>query len=142
MVFLCPLLMVSYVNNEPLGFVVNFITVMAFAGLHEVARELENPFLNVPNDIPLNNFQAQFNESLMTMFAGAFKPNVASEKRCDLLFFKRALSLICRFLLSSLTGYHPDAYWEVYENYGDYPSSPTSQAAVTSSSTSAAKKDE
>jgi hypothetical protein len=35
-----------------------------------VAQELENPFKNVPNDIPLNNFQAQFNESLLTMHAG------------------------------------------------------------------------
>lgn len=46
-----------------------------------MARELESPFFNVPNDLPLNNFQAQFNEALLTMFAG----------------------------------YHPDAYWEVYE---------------------------
>ena len=43
---------------------------MSFTGLHEVARELENPFTNVPNDVPLNNFQAQFNESLMQVFAG------------------------------------------------------------------------
>ncbi len=26
--------------------------------------------MNAPNDIPLNNFQAQFNESLITMFFG------------------------------------------------------------------------
>jgi hypothetical protein len=25
---------------------------------------------NVPNDIPLNNFQAQFNEALLTMYMG------------------------------------------------------------------------
>ena len=49
--------------------------------LHEVARELESPFINAPNDIPCNYFQAQFNEALMTTF----------------------------------TGYHPDAYWEVCE---------------------------
>lgn len=47
----------------------------------KVARELESPFFNVPNDLPLNNFQAQFNEALLAMFAG----------------------------------YHPDAFWEVYE---------------------------
>jgi hypothetical protein len=39
-------------------------------GLHEVAREIESPFQNVPNDVPLNNFQAQFNEGLMVMFYG------------------------------------------------------------------------
>ncbi len=39
-------------------------------GLWLVANELEDPFRNVPNDIPLNNFQAQFNEALVCMFAG------------------------------------------------------------------------
>jgi len=67
---LMPVLMISFTNNVGLGFVLNLVTVMCFAGLHEVARELENPFTNVPNDVPLNNFQAQFNEALMTMFSG------------------------------------------------------------------------
>jgi predicted membrane chloride channel (bestrophin family) len=65
-----PVLFLSYLENEYFGFIMNLLTVMAFAGLHEVARELENPFLNVPNDLPLNNFHAQFNEGLMTMFSG------------------------------------------------------------------------
>jgi predicted membrane chloride channel (bestrophin family) len=65
-----PLLMLSFLTNQVLGFVLNLVTVMCFTGLHEVARELENPFQNVPNDLPLNNFQAQFNESLMVMFYG------------------------------------------------------------------------
>jgi hypothetical protein len=34
----------------------------------QVARELENPFHNVPNDVPLNNFQAQYNHALLNMF--------------------------------------------------------------------------
>ena len=38
--------------------------------MHEVARELEAPFQNTPNDIPLTTFQAQFNEALITMYAG------------------------------------------------------------------------
>jgi hypothetical protein len=65
-----PVLMLSYIRNETLGFFLNLFTVMCFTGLHEVARELESPFQNVPNDIPLNNFQAQFNEGLMIMFFG------------------------------------------------------------------------
>jgi predicted membrane chloride channel (bestrophin family) len=65
-----PVLMLSYLTNETFGFVLNLLTVMVFTGLHEVARELESPFFNVPNDLPLNNFQAQFNEALMAMFAG------------------------------------------------------------------------
>lgn len=66
--------MLSFVTNQIFGFVLNLLTVMCFAGLHEVARELENPFQNVPNDVPLNNFQGQYNEALMTMFFG-FHPD-------------------------------------------------------------------
>lgn len=65
-----PILMLSYVNNIVFGSILNCFTVLCFTGLHEVARELENPFLNVPNDIPLNNYQAQFNEALINMYAG------------------------------------------------------------------------
>ena len=65
-----PVLMLTYLADPVFGFLLNLVTVMCFAGLHEVARELENPFQNVPNDIPLNNFQAQFNEGLMVMFFG------------------------------------------------------------------------
>lgn len=65
-----PLLMLTFVNNLAFGLLLNLFTVLCFVGLHEVARELENPFQNVPNDLPLNNYQAQFNESLMIMFYG------------------------------------------------------------------------
>ena len=65
-----PILMLTFLTNEVFGFILNMFTVMCFTGLHEVARELENPFQNMPNDIPLNNFQAQFNEGLMVMFFG------------------------------------------------------------------------
>jgi hypothetical protein len=69
-----PVLMLSFVNDAWLGFVLNVSTVLCFTGLHEVAREIESPFQNVPNDVPLNNFQAQFNEGLMVMFYG-FHPD-------------------------------------------------------------------
>jgi len=65
-----PIVMATFVSNFPLAFCLNFLTVLCFTGLHEVARELENPFVNVPNDIPLNNFHAQFNEGLLAMYAG------------------------------------------------------------------------
>lgn len=69
-VVMIPVLMLTFVNNEFVGFCLNLFTVMCFAGLHEVSRELENPFQNAPNDLPANNFHAQFNEALMSMFAG------------------------------------------------------------------------
>ena len=68
--FVTPLLMTTYVMNFWLGAVLNILSVLCFTGLHEVAREIENPFQNVPNDVPLNNYQAQFNEGLMVMFYG------------------------------------------------------------------------
>lgn len=67
---LMPVLMLSFLTNEIFGFVLNLLAVMCFSGLHEVARELESPFFNVPNDLPLNNWQTQFNEALLAMFAG------------------------------------------------------------------------
>jgi len=68
--FVIPVLMLSFVTNAWVGFTLNLFTVMCFTGLHETAREVEAPFQNIPNDVPLNNFQAQFNESLMIMFYG------------------------------------------------------------------------
>lgn len=52
------------------GLLLNFLGMFVFAGLNEVSKELEYPFRNAPNDLPLNLFQAQFNEALLTMFAG------------------------------------------------------------------------
>jgi len=69
-IFVFPLLFFSYVNSLAFACVLNFTTVVCFVGLNEVARELESPFENVPNDIPLTRFQAQFNEALCVMFAG------------------------------------------------------------------------
>jgi predicted membrane chloride channel (bestrophin family) len=68
--FIFPLLYFEYINSLVFSCVLNFATVLCFLGVHEVARELENPFVNVPNDIPLTTFQAQFNEALVTFYAG------------------------------------------------------------------------
>jgi hypothetical protein len=68
-IFVVPLLMLAK-TNVYFGFVLNFLVVSILTGLNEVAKELQNPFTNVPNDLPLNLFQAHFNESLITIFAG------------------------------------------------------------------------
>jgi hypothetical protein len=65
-----PVLMLTFVSNTIAAAVTNFFTVGVFLGLWHVSTELEDPFRNVPNDLPLNNFQAQFNEALVVMFAG------------------------------------------------------------------------
>mmetsp|Transcript_18926 Transcript_18926/g.31327 ORF Transcript_18926/g.31327 Transcript_18926/m.31327 type:complete len:570 (+) Transcript_18926:160-1869(+) len=70
MIFAVPLMMDQYANELWLSCVLTFLTVTCLAGLHEVARELENPFRNVPNDLPVCTFQAFFNEALLTMYNG------------------------------------------------------------------------
>ncbi|KAL7534299.1 hypothetical protein ACHAWF_004786 [Thalassiosira exigua] len=70
MVVAIPLLMDQYANEAWLGAALSFLTVTCLAGLHEVARELENPFRNAPNDVPLCTLLAFYNEALVTMFAG------------------------------------------------------------------------
>jgi len=69
-----PFLMDQFVGEKWLGALLSFLTVTCLSGLHEVARELENPFRNVPNEIPLVTLQAMFNEGLITMYAG-FHPD-------------------------------------------------------------------
>mmetsp|Transcript_30556 Transcript_30556/g.45208 ORF Transcript_30556/g.45208 Transcript_30556/m.45208 type:complete len:100 (+) Transcript_30556:208-507(+) len=70
MVVFLPALTLSWCNYIWFGMCLNFLTIVCYLGLHEVARELENPFLNAPNDLPLTTYQAQYNESLISMFAG------------------------------------------------------------------------
>lgn len=65
-----PLLFFSYVNALWLACLLNFTTVLCFVGLQGVANEIENPFLHVPNNLPLTTFQAQYNEALITTWAG------------------------------------------------------------------------
>ena len=65
-----PILFYSYVNSMIVACLLNYSTVLCFVGLHEVAREMESPFMRVPNNLPLTTFQAQFNEALITTWAG------------------------------------------------------------------------
>mmetsp|Transcript_15566 Transcript_15566/g.33972 ORF Transcript_15566/g.33972 Transcript_15566/m.33972 type:complete len:199 (-) Transcript_15566:464-1060(-) len=74
MMIAIPFLMDQYANEVWLGATLSFLAVTCLAGLHEVARELENPFRNVPNELPLCTLQARYNETLVTMFSG-FNPD-------------------------------------------------------------------
>ena len=56
-IFIFPFLYYSFVSRLWFACIMNTLTVMCFLGMHEVARELENPFINVPNDLPLCTFQ-------------------------------------------------------------------------------------
>jgi len=70
MMLAIPFLMNQYTTHPITGGLLTFFTVLCLFGINEVARDLENPFRNFPNELPLVNFQAQFNEGLITMFAG------------------------------------------------------------------------
>lgn len=52
-----PLLVVSYSKTMWLALVVDIIGVQSFFALNEVARDLEDPFVFEPNDIPLAYMQ-------------------------------------------------------------------------------------
>ena len=62
-------------NNTAIGVLMNIFTVGCFLGILEVALELEEPFIRYPNDLPLNNYQAQFNEALISSLYGGFHPD-------------------------------------------------------------------
>ncbi len=62
--------MLTFVPDPIVAAILNFLTAGVFVGLWHVSNELEDPFRNVPNDLPLNRFQAEFNEALVVMFAG------------------------------------------------------------------------
>jgi hypothetical protein len=70
MIPLIPLLMDQYIENIYLGMVMTFLAQMVLSGINEVATELENPFRNVPNELPVVYWQAEFNEALLTMYSG------------------------------------------------------------------------
>mmetsp|Transcript_6211 Transcript_6211/g.9062 ORF Transcript_6211/g.9062 Transcript_6211/m.9062 type:complete len:584 (-) Transcript_6211:147-1898(-) len=68
--FAVPLLTLEYVKERWIGSLLTFAVTECLFGLHEVARELENPFRNVPNELPLLKLQAQFNEALRQIYGG------------------------------------------------------------------------
>lgn len=67
-------LMIQWTDDIIIGAMLTFLTVTCLSAIQEVARELENPFRNLPNEIPVVTIQAQYNETLLSIFAG-FHPD-------------------------------------------------------------------
>jgi predicted membrane chloride channel (bestrophin family) len=67
MVVVIPMMMEQYTTVSWLGVCLSYLSVMCLSGIHEVARELENPFRNVPNELPVVTFQAEYNEALLVI---------------------------------------------------------------------------
>jgi predicted membrane chloride channel (bestrophin family) len=74
-IFLFPFLFYTYVNNVWLACFLNFASLACFDGMIEVAREMQDPFYQFPNDLPLNNYQVQYNEALISCMYGGFHPD-------------------------------------------------------------------
>lgn len=70
----CPLLIVSWIEPLWLGVVLDFFCVQTYWALNEVARDLEDPYVYEPNDLPLARLQYQFNKRLMAV-AHAHRPD-------------------------------------------------------------------
>lgn len=52
-----PLVIVAFINSTWIGLVINFLSVQSYWCLNEVARDLEDPFVYDPNDLPLARYQ-------------------------------------------------------------------------------------
>lgn len=74
-IFIFPFLFYTYINSFTVACVMNFATLACFDGMHEVAREMQDPFYQFPNDLPLNNYQVQFNETLISCLYDGFHPD-------------------------------------------------------------------
>lgn len=71
-----PILMVAWVESVWLAVALDFLSVVTFWTLNEVARDLESPFIFPPNDLPLPRMQHNFNERLLSSASAAFEEAV------------------------------------------------------------------
>ena len=55
--FTLPLLVAAFVNKLWLAILIDIIAVQSFFALNEVARDLEDPFVYEPNDLPMARIQ-------------------------------------------------------------------------------------
>ena len=55
--FTLPLLVAAFVNTLWLAILIDIIAVQSFFALNEVARDLEDPFVYEPNDLPMARLQ-------------------------------------------------------------------------------------
>jgi len=62
-----PLVMWVWIENMGLGIALAFCATFTYWTLNEIARDLEDPFLYEPNDIPLARIQFMFNERILAI---------------------------------------------------------------------------
>jgi len=62
-----PLFLTTIIQNKFVAMAITFLPVYAVASLYYIAVELENPFGKDANDLPLEHFQAEMDNCLLTL---------------------------------------------------------------------------
>ncbi|GMH38627.1 hypothetical protein BSKO_06511 [Bryopsis sp. KO-2023] len=65
--FTVPIVIASYITADWLAFILTVFAVMTYHALNEVARDLEDPFIYDPNDLPMARHQWAFNERIVAL---------------------------------------------------------------------------
>ena len=74
LIFYLVVLNLSTVPSPELAGAMSSLTTLAFVGVYEAARELEDPFVDEPNDLPLRSMLFSFNQSLDAMRTNGSSP--------------------------------------------------------------------
>lgn len=69
-----PLLMAAWIDETWLVFLMAFLSVWTYWTLNEVARDLEDPFLHDPNELPFPALQHSFNTRLISVLGYGVTP--------------------------------------------------------------------
>eukprot|EP00930_Biecheleria_cincta_P053357 TRINITY_DN3879_c0_g6_i1.p1 TRINITY_DN3879_c0_g6~~TRINITY_DN3879_c0_g6_i1.p1 ORF type:complete len:529 (+),score=68.40 TRINITY_DN3879_c0_g6_i1:94-1680(+) len=64
---LTPLVNVIVLNSAPASVIMTFISITAFWSINYIAAEIEMPFGDDPNDLPVRDMQDQFNDYLLML---------------------------------------------------------------------------
>ena len=75
-----PLLMVGFVDALALGVTFTFFSCMGFTSIYESSKELEDPFISQPNDLPMLTWQGEFNELMLLLEEYTARPEEMSRE--------------------------------------------------------------
>ena len=75
-----PFVIAAWIPSRSFGGIFTFIVVWAYWSLHEVARDLEDPFMHEPNELPLPALQLAFNMRLTLMLKCGFSEQDAKDR--------------------------------------------------------------
>lgn len=78
--FTVPIVISAYITADWLAFILTVFAVMTYHALNEVARDLEDPFIYDPNDLPMARHQWAFNERILAL-SGTKRPITAVDEK-------------------------------------------------------------